>query len=1015
MSFKSITSTLLILAIVQIQLPSTHAWYLFSGDTSSSISSPSDTLSNKSLAEATKEVINNYLNGGVGAGINFAAGTAGTAGTAGGTMKNDGTSTSSSSTSSSSTTSTTSTTTPTSSPPEISFLFPALSSMIKSLPSLIKSIILYKPPVGLTSIYIFFKFFFSSSSRKNLLSIVSNDMDTTSSNDENDMKMNTRNNMRKKRIGRSLELDEDDGKMMVGLGGIEAVRTELCIAALEDYIIVDLPEEHSSMNSTKSSSNDEQSHFEQQQQQQQQQQHKNNNDDYLNSWNTLQNPQVLSYYASAVRDALQINAAPMSSREDFVEKTIEPLVKLQHYDRIRNNYHAANVRQQQQQQHQYQHKTMSMNRNKNRMRSAFNMKSSIPTVTSSMQSSSSPSSIPSHPVTTSDNSNIIDIIWMSSTVAHIRTIDALLRALRDRLVVSAMRLSRKEKYRVWRLQWYETGFGRYFKQWMRRTMKNKTVDDDRRNLQLTRAALRRELERLGQVQGLLLNRPCEMSETRLLTSVEATLNEEQGGDDTPNESSSSTSNPNKGKNTFTPLTKRKKLSAVGRIDGDAARQALYRAECNFNRRNGFRMNNINNNSSNRRGGHNNGNLNPLQEWTLEAQEWTMQGRGVISELVTETISDVFEPTSCLTRDRHSNVESDLVTLSAWASGKRSGAEDWYTVLALFDCMSLARLMREHKYLPTAIDFRYWFKRIDYFGIPSSLATIGASMIVHSTLKPFWPGIVNGAKVVGKATWGVIEFRFVAPFKDIVLDLLNRRPKLLDPFELSNEETSLDNMLRDIGIGDGTKKGRKAAVAAASRMYESEMAQGVIRNFLRGEMVRLLLIQVQQLKTGLLQAMGSIDALIDANRLNVQLLATIPAVLLVTVGTRVFFRAMYGLRSKDIVGLPTAHAEMKDLLMKMERCLLLSCHTEDNVSDGGKDIFLKLNDLGEMTLYMHSYLSILDYCSPPFPTKTCDSIHSEMQELLMQGQLSTKRQISLLKVRILVSFMSFIFCMSLPLL
>jgi hypothetical protein len=48
--------------------------------------------------------------------------------------------------------------------------------------------------------------------------------------------------------------------------------------------------------------------------------------------------------------------------------------------------------------------------------------------------------------------------------------------------------------------------------------------------------------------------------------------------------------------------------------------------------------------------------------------------------------------------------------------------------------------------------------------------------------------------------------------------------------------------------------------------------------------------------------------------------------------------------------------------------------------------------------MHQYLVILDFCSPPFPAKGCDSIHFSMQDLLMQGQLSTKRQIALLQVR-----------------
>jgi len=196
------------------------------------------------------------------------------------------------------------------------------------------------------------------------------------------------------------------------------------------------------------------------------------------------------------------------------------------------------------------------------------------------------------------------------------------------------------------------------------------------------------------------------------------------------------------------------------------------------------------------------------------------------------------------------------------------------------------------------------------------------------------------------------------------------------------------------------------------MYEKELAQGAIRNLFTGGMVRLLLIQVQQLKTGLLQAMGSIDDLMDANRLNVQLLATIPAVLLVTFGTRFFFAALYSLRSKGLVGLPSAHAEMSDILRKMERCLLLSSHAEDKIIDvalGNQERrnheyaespmhhLLNPNELGEFVLYMHSYLVILDYCSPPFPAKACNAIHAGMQDLLMQGQLTTKRQIALLQL------------------
>ena len=107
--------------------------------------------------------------------------------------------------------------------------------------------------------------------------------------------------------------------------------------------------------------------------------------------------------------------------------------------------------------------------------------------------------------------------------------------------------------------------------------------------------------------------------------------------------------------------------------------------------------------------------------------------------------------------------------------------------------------------------------------------------------------------------------------------------------------------------------------------------------------------------------------------------------------------------------------MTDLLRKMERCLLLASYEKDminsitstknmkNIEEKSElvssptSVTLESSELGEFVLQMHSYLVLLDFCSPPFPNKSCDSIHSDMQELLMQGQLTTKRQIALLQL------------------
>lgn len=485
------------------------------------------------------------------------------------------------------------------------------------------------------------------------------------------------------------------------------------------------------------------------------------------------------------------------------------------------------------------------------------------------------------------------------------------------------------------------------------------------------------MERLGQVQKMLLTRPTEMSETRLLMASSRTVDEIFENDSIDE--------------TGTPSNQ----DCAGQIDGNGARYVLLSAAepplkyvGRSKKGDGF------------------------DTWTMEAHSWTGRTRELIRDLVAETFSG-FDQTKCF-KDLNSSVGDDLHILSLWAHydvNRDNGG--WHTVLSLVDNMSKARLLRERKYLPNAIDVRYWAKRLDFFGIPSSLAIVGVSLALHESLKPYWNDIVIVVKLIFGTIWGIIEFRFWAPLRDITLDLLNKRPKLLDAFSLVGEEAALDNMLRDLGVGDGTKANRAQALAAALKMYEEELAQGPITRFFTGSMVRLLLIQVQQVKAGMLEAMRSIDDLVDSNRLNVQLLAIVPAYLLVSLGTKLFFTALYSLRSREFVGLPDAHSEMSEILSTMERCLLLASRSEDRgesrkIDDTGtskeesdvestNNVYLQPKELGNFVLLMHSYLVILDYCCPPFASKACDSIHAGMQDLLLQGQVITRQQIALLQV------------------
>jgi hypothetical protein len=81
--------------------------------------------------------------------------------------------------------------------------------------------------------------------------------------------------------------------------------------------------------------------------------------------------------------------------------------------------------------------------------------------------------------------------------------------------------------------------------------------------------------------------------------------------------------------------------------------------------------------------------------------------------------------------------------------------------------------------------------------------------------------------------------------------------------------------------------------------------------------------VQLLKTEMLRAMGAIDSLVDSNRLNMQLLASVPALLLLTGGSRLIGALVHRLSTRGLRSMRAVHSEMGGLLTRLERCLTLA--------------------------------------------------------------------------------------------
>ena len=155
--------------------------------------------------------------------------------------------------------------------------------------------------------------------------------------------------------------------------------------------------------------------------------------------------------------------------------------------------------------------------------------------------------------------------------------------------------------------------------------------------------------------------------------------------------------------------------------------------------------------------------------------------------------------------------------------------------------------------------------------------------------------------------------------------------------------------------------------------------------LGGRLVRLMLIQVQQSKVSMLDAAETIDVLFQSNRINMQLLAVVPAVGIFFVGTKLLFRFLFSIRAKDLRPVASIHAEMTDYLNALESNVILrrTDRERDNDQEGTTTTSFGVEkQLGEFALTLYNYLVLLDYSSPqPFSSSHCDDIHRSLATFL----------------------------------
>ena len=401
-----------------------------------------------------------------------------------------------------------------------------------------------------------------------------------------------------------------------------------------------------------------------------------------------------------------------------------------------------------------------------------------------------------------------------------------------------------------------------------------------------------------------------------------------------------------------------------------------------------------------------------EPWLKISNAWALEARGLIVDTIRGTAEASINP---LGGGNNININSsgeaatkelnDVET--TWRVRKYAGpsvevAEEeskshrqWMFVYEMSRDINRLKRVGEGKSLKfkwKEVHWIHWLLQWNLVGLPSAALKIWAAMWIHEQSKPFVPKVQEISREAYTTTLEILTTRFWTPFKDLVVELTSRKQTLVTGLSLAEEEASLDIMLQDLDLGDGTPATRHEATIQATRQYESYMRSGLMLHALGGRLARLMLIQVQQLKVSMLDAAETIDVLFQSNKINMQLLAVIPAVGILFFGAKVFVRFLFSVRAKDLRPIASVHADMTDYLNELESNIILRKSkrgssddidpTSNTIAAQGTTHNLEEEELGEFALTLYNYLLLLDYSSPqPFSSRQCDVIHQSLATFL----------------------------------
>jgi len=116
----------------------------------------------------------------------------------------------------------------------------------------------------------------------------------------------------------------------------------------------------------------------------------------------------------------------------------------------------------------------------------------------------------------------------------------------------------------------------------------------------------------------------------------------------------------------------------------------------------------------------------------------------------------------------------------------------------------------------------------------------------------------------------------------------------------------------------------------SAEYNKQVANTML-NLITGKIPQAVLIQVQFLKLELLETMKAVDDLYGANQINLQLLASIPAIIAAFFVLKITLRVLFATLTRRIATEQFIHTKMRDHLRQIERDLILRSRVDGEIS------------------------------------------------------------------------------------